>query len=99
MKKIILLNLVSFLILIFTACSTGTGTTKQDINDTSMMMSTSKDSMTMKTNMHDYYTCTMHPQIIKDKPGKCPICGMDLVKKQVEPSHSMNQMGKDSIVK
>jgi Cu(I)/Ag(I) efflux system membrane fusion protein len=28
------------------------------------------------------YTCPMHPQIIRDKPGKCPICGMDLVKKE-----------------
>jgi len=26
------------------------------------------------------YTCSMHPQIIQDKPGKCPICAMDLVK-------------------
>jgi len=26
-----------------------------------------------------YYTCSMHPQVHKDKPGKCPICGMDLV--------------------
>ncbi len=25
------------------------------------------------------YTCPMHPQIIQDKPGTCPICGMDLV--------------------
>lgn len=25
------------------------------------------------------YTCPMHPQIISDTPGKCPICGMDLV--------------------
>lgn len=24
------------------------------------------------------YTCGMHPQIIKDKPGNCPICGMNL---------------------
>ena len=27
------------------------------------------------------YTCPMHPQVIQDKPGKCPICGMDLVLK------------------
>lgn len=25
------------------------------------------------------YTCPMHPQIISETPGKCPICGMDLV--------------------
>ena len=25
------------------------------------------------------YTCPMHPQVIKDQPGQCPICGMDLV--------------------
>uniref|UniRef100_A0A831XFQ7 Efflux RND transporter periplasmic adaptor subunit n=1 Tax=Geobacter metallireducens TaxID=28232 RepID=A0A831XFQ7_GEOME len=27
------------------------------------------------------YTCPMHPFIIKDKPGVCPICNMNLVKK------------------
>ncbi len=27
------------------------------------------------------YTCSMHPFIIKDKPGICPICGMELIKK------------------
>jgi Cu(I)/Ag(I) efflux system membrane fusion protein len=26
----------------------------------------------------------MHPEIIRDKPGSCPICGMDLVKKVVK---------------
>ena len=30
------------------------------------------------------YTCPMHPQIIKEKPGDCPICGMTLVKKEVD---------------
>ncbi len=29
----------------------------------------------------EIYTCPMHPQIISDRPGTCPICGMDLVKK------------------
>ena len=27
------------------------------------------------------YTCPMHPEVISDKPGKCPKCGMALVKK------------------
>lgn len=34
------------------------------------------------------YTCPMHPQIVKDAPGSCPICGMDLV--------PMNSSGKDA---
>jgi len=25
------------------------------------------------------YTCAMHPFVVRDHPGKCPICGMDLV--------------------
>jgi len=27
------------------------------------------------------YTCPMHPEVVSDKPGKCPKCGMDLVEK------------------
>lgn len=30
----------------------------------------------------ELYICPMHPQITSDKPGSCPICGMDLVKKK-----------------
>ncbi|HKC23151.1 MAG TPA: heavy metal-binding domain-containing protein, partial [Thermoanaerobaculia bacterium] len=28
----------------------------------------------------EVWQCPMHPQIVSDKPGKCPICHMDLVK-------------------
>jgi hypothetical protein len=28
------------------------------------------------------YTCPMHPEVISNKPGKCPKCGMDLVIKK-----------------
>ncbi len=30
------------------------------------------------------YVCPMHPQIIRGKEGNCPICGMDLIKKEAE---------------
>jgi Cu(I)/Ag(I) efflux system membrane fusion protein len=26
-----------------------------------------------------YYTCSMHPQVMQEEPGKCPICGMTLI--------------------
>lgn len=34
------------------------------------------------TQKKELWTCSMHPEIIRDKPGTCPICGMDLVKKE-----------------
>lgn len=41
------------------------------------------------------YTCPMHSQIISDTPGKCPICGMDLVPISGLHSHAsaMEQTG------
>lgn len=27
----------------------------------------------------EYYTCPMHPSVKSETPGRCPICGMDLV--------------------
>jgi hypothetical protein len=27
-----------------------------------------------------HWQCPMHPRIVKDRPGDCPICGMRLVK-------------------
>lgn len=40
------------------------------------------------------YTCPMHPEILRDAPGSCPICGMDLVKK--ENGHAKHTAGLDS---
>ncbi len=25
------------------------------------------------------YTCSMHPEIVRDAPGSCPKCGMTLI--------------------
>ncbi len=44
------------------------------------------------------YTCSMHPQIIRDKPGKCPICGMDLIKKD-EDAQRINDIQLEDLLK
>ena len=32
------------------------------------------------------YTCPMHPEVISEKPGKCPKCGMNLVPVKASPT-------------
>ncbi len=39
----------------------------------------SKGDGTKSDSNVDYYTCTMHPSVHAADPGKCPICGMELV--------------------
>lgn len=47
--------------------------------------------------IQEVYTCTMHPEIQKDKPGKCPICGMELVKKAAT-MHMHDSIGLESLL-
>jgi hypothetical protein len=35
-----------------------------------------------KNEIQTVYTCSMHPEVKMSKPGLCPKCGMDLIKKQ-----------------
>ena len=34
------------------------------------------------------YQCPMHPEVVQDRPGECPICGMDLVEVKEAPRAS-----------
>lgn len=43
------------------------------------------------------YTCPMHPEILRDTPGSCPICGMALVKK--ENDHAAGPDSNDILLK
>ena len=52
---------------------------------TSGIISTDLQSPQKKkaAQVKEIYTCPMHPEIISDKPGKCPKCKMNLVKKEI----------------
>ncbi|MFQ6082056.1 MAG: efflux RND transporter periplasmic adaptor subunit [Candidatus Aminicenantia bacterium] len=49
-------------------------------------------------NLKSKYTCPMHPEIISDKPGECPICGMYLVKKKSPPQDKILAVLKDAVL-
>ena len=42
------------------------------------VLTSCKDKAITKTESDVYYTCSMDPQVEEQKPGKCPICKMDL---------------------
>ncbi len=54
------------------------------------------NNQTAHLRKEEIYTCPMHPQIIRNELGNCPICGMNLVKKvsekQPEESHSIEHL-------
>jgi Cu(I)/Ag(I) efflux system membrane fusion protein len=43
-------------------------------------------------NGGDVYTCPMHPSVISDRPGACPVCGMALVKRSAEHEMSASEI-------
>jgi len=71
----ILISLCSY-IFSCTPKSSPTDVTKND----KIQNNGTKESLLHDENKKDVWTCPMHPQIRKDGPGKCPICGMELVK-------------------
>ena len=65
---------------LFIAIALVTGSSFSFAQTSKPKMPVSKSDTTAKY----VYTCTMHPEVITDKPGKCPKCGMTLVKKKVD---------------
>ena len=71
MKKKIVIPIVILAILGFTVGGYLAGRHSHDLP-------TAKATVGANEEAHQW-TCSMHPFIIRDKPGLCPICGMELV--------------------
>src|SRR4051794_16790050 len=50
-----------------------------------------KSSSTGEAKDKTFYTCGMHPQVVQDHPGNCPICGMKLTPIRSDESKETNR--------
>ncbi len=48
------------------------------------------------TEAMEKYTCPMHPSVMQDNPGQCPVCGMDLVPVTKPSANDVNLMLTDT---
>lgn len=49
-----------------------------------LIVSSFTNAQDKKTTQQTFYTCVMHPEIHSPKPGKCPKCGMALIKEKTK---------------
>ncbi len=61
---------------VFTACNNG---------------NKPKTSTEKTVAQKEVYSCEMHPEVISNKPGTCPKCGMELTKKMVPDTTKVTQ--------
>ncbi|MBN2863318.1 MAG: efflux RND transporter periplasmic adaptor subunit [Bacteroidales bacterium] len=56
--------------------------------------SSQNDHQKVKTEIKSetVWTCSMHPQIRQNEPGKCPICGMDLIPLEDDQNDEIDTM-------
>ena len=82
MKRIINLSTALLLGFVFTS----------SFNQVNAQETTMKKNTTTEQQVIKSYTCPMHPEVVADKPGKCPKCGMALVEKKGTKTDGMNKM-------
>jgi Cu(I)/Ag(I) efflux system membrane fusion protein len=66
-KSLLIIGFIAIATFMFNSCGRSTSKEKQPAN---------KEVAAVQ------YTCPMHPEVVSDKPGDCPKCGMPLVEKK-----------------
>ena len=105
-----MISAVTIVISMLAACSGSTSsqtpavdTTAKMTTDTTKMVAMDSTKMpaidtTKSMTSSVKYTCKMHPEVISDKPGKCPKCGMELVEVKTTDTKSSMSMKSDSTI-
>jgi Cu(I)/Ag(I) efflux system membrane fusion protein len=57
-----------------------------------LLFASCKNDKKVAANKDVYYTCSMHTQINEPKPGKCPICGMNLIQVQKSQAPTSDEL-------
>lgn len=65
--------LIALVLLAYWAGGLGGGTPESALSNTPMVAAETGNAQ------QTVWTCVMHPQIRRNEPGPCPICGMDLI--------------------
>ena len=74
--------LTALIVLSFSALGQDIASRKHQMDSTKVekpMSHKQHHDTTMTAKIVQHYTCPMHPEVITNKPGKCPKCGMTLV--------------------
>lgn len=53
---------------------------------------------TKSQSLPKIYVCSMHPEVIQDKPGDCPICEMELIEKPEQNGNSADATLNDVVL-
>ena len=76
-KTISIVLLIALLTTSFVACN------NHETKNNNSTTQTDTSGMRQMMVSDEMYTCKMHNEVMSNKPGKCPKCGMTLVKQKM----------------
>ena len=96
-REIVRLVVIAFVLFTFTGCMGVSHLThKTDRDATNMVTGTSGNNQENQASpdvVQAVYTCSMHPEVVSNKPGNCPKCGMELVLQKPGTAMKGHKMG------
>jgi hypothetical protein len=99
-RKIIILTILVTVLFAFTGCmgvshlAHSTEAENPKTIETNGIIQANQNTQASVQDTTKVYTCSMHPEVISNKPGNCPKCGMELILQTSKPgNHKMGMMG------